>query len=59
MRRQRDSRRCHARCVGLISASVAAARVALVTAPARERAVWVSRIRKLEELEAWASAGVA
>ena len=59
MRRQRDSRRCHARCLGLISASVAAARVALVSAPDRERGVWVSRIRKLEELEAYASVGVA
>jgi hypothetical protein len=59
MRRQRENRRCHTRCLGIIAASVAAARVAATTAPARERWVWMSRLRKLEELEAWASGGVA
>jgi hypothetical protein len=59
MRRQRENRRRHARCVSIISASVSAARVAVATAPAAERWVWMSRLRKLEELEAWASGGVA
>jgi hypothetical protein len=59
MRRQRENRRCHARCLGIIAASVAAARVAVATAPIAERGVWLSRVRKLEELEAWASGGVA
>jgi hypothetical protein len=58
-RRRRESRRCHVRCLEIIAASVAAARVAAATSPARERAVWVSRLRKLEELETWASGGVA
>ncbi len=58
-RRQRESRRCHARCLEILARSVEAARRAVVTAPARERAVWVSRVRKLEELEAWASGGGA
>jgi hypothetical protein len=59
MRRQRESRRCHARCLGIISASVAAARIAVATAPVAERNVWLSRVRKLEELEAWVSGGGA
>jgi hypothetical protein len=59
MRRQRESRRRHARCLAIISASVSAARVAAASAPASERWVWMSRLRKLEELEAWASGGVA
>jgi len=59
MRRRREHRRCHARCLGIISASVAAARVAVTTAPAAERWVWMTRLRKLEELEAWVSGGVA
>jgi hypothetical protein len=59
MRRQRESRRCHARCLGIIAASVAAARTAVATAPMAERGVWIARVRKLEELEAWVSGGVA
>jgi len=59
MRRQRESRRHHARCLGIISASVTAARAAAAIAPPWERGVWLSRVRKLEELEAWASGGGA
>lgn len=59
MRRQRENRRCHSRCLGIIAASVTAARLAVATAPAAERGVWMSRVRKLEELEAWASGGIA
>jgi hypothetical protein len=59
MRRQRENRRCHVRCLGIIAASVDAARTAVAVAPMAERGVWVSRLRKLEELEAWASGGVA
>jgi hypothetical protein len=58
MRRQRESRRRHARCLSIISASVSVARVAAATAPAADRWVWMSRLRKLEELEAWASGGI-
>jgi hypothetical protein len=58
-RRRRESRRRHLRCLEIISSSVAAARVAVATAPAADRGVWVSRLRKLEELEAWASGGGA
>ncbi len=59
MRRQRENRLRHARCLGIIAASVAAARTAVATAPMAERGVWISRVRKLEELEAWVSGGVA
>jgi len=45
--------------LGIITASVAAARLAVATAPLPEREVWVRRVRKLEELEAWVSGGVA
>ena len=59
MRRRRESRRCHARVLGIITASVAAARLAVATAPLPEREVWLRRVRKLEELEAWVNGGVA
>jgi hypothetical protein len=59
MRRQRESQRCHARVLGIITASAAAARLAAVTAPIPEREVWRRRVRKLEELEAWVNGGVA
>lgn len=59
MRRQREGRRCHAQCVALIAASVDAARTALRQAPPNERWVWVARVRKLEELAAYASEGGA
>lgn len=58
MRRQRENRRCHARCCEIISASVVAARAALQVAPPHEVGVWTSRVRKLEELEVWVSEGV-
>jgi len=38
---------------------VAAARVEVATAPVAEREVWLVRLRKLEELEAYASEGMA
>jgi len=34
-------------------------RAAAAIAPPWERGVWLSRVRKLEELEAWASGGGA
>jgi len=55
MRRRRTVRQLHERCVAVVAASVAAARAELATAPIHERAVWVSRVRKLEELEVYAS----
>jgi hypothetical protein len=55
MRRRRTARQLHARCLAIVAASVAAARAELVTAPVRERGVWMSRLRKLEELEVYAS----
>jgi hypothetical protein len=56
MRRRRTARRLHARCLAVLRASVAAARTELARAPARERAVWMARLRKLEELEVYAGA---
>ena len=56
MRRQRVARAVHARCRMLIAASVDAARTELVAAPAREHAVRVARLRKLEQLEEYAGA---
>ncbi len=53
MRRQRENQRCHARCCEIISDSVRAARAALIAAPPHEVPVWISRVRKLEEVEAW------
>jgi hypothetical protein len=57
MRRRQESRRCHARCLGILAESVAAARLAAATAPPPERGVWLRRVRKLEALEAWANGG--
>jgi hypothetical protein len=59
MRRQRESRRRHSRVLCIITASVAAARQAAAVAPVPEREVWLRRVRKLEELEAWVNGGVA
>ncbi|HJQ83217.1 MAG TPA: hypothetical protein VKA21_04015 [Candidatus Binatia bacterium] len=56
MRRQRVAQAVHGRCRMLIAASVAAARSELATAPASERFVRVRRLRKLEQLEQYASA---
>jgi hypothetical protein len=58
MRRRRTAQRLHADCVAILSASVTAARAELVTAPWRERAVRVARLRKLEELESYAVAAL-
>ncbi len=55
MRRRRTARQLHASCLAIVAASVAAARDELVTAPIYERAVRMSRLRKLEELEVYAS----
>ena len=56
MRRQRVARALHVRCRMILAASVVAARAELAIAPAAERWVRVTRLRKLEELEAYASA---
>jgi hypothetical protein len=44
----------HARCLAILEESVAVARTELVWAPAAERGVRVIRLRKLEELHAYA-----
>lgn len=55
MRREREGRAHHARCLDILAASVDAARAALVAADAaHERAVWTRRLRRLEELHDWA-----
>ena len=56
MRRRRVARALHARCRLLIAASVAVARAELAHAPARERAVWTARLRKMEALNDYTSA---
>jgi len=56
MRRRRRAIAVHARCRLILADSVAAAREALVTAPASDRLVRLARLRKLEELEEYASA---
>ena len=56
MRRQRVARAAHARCRVLIAASIEVARIELGTAPASEQRVRIARLRKLEQLEEYASA---
>ena len=56
MRRRRVALAVHARCRLILADSVAAARDDLVTAPVGERRVRLARLRKLEELEEYASA---
>ena len=51
----RDGRRHHAQCLIILAESVGAARAALAAAPAREWDVQAARLRKLEELHAYAS----
>ena len=46
----------HARCREILSATVAHARTNARVARDRDRAIWLARVRKLEELEAWAIA---
>jgi hypothetical protein len=54
--RRRTALPRHARCLAILSASVTVARAELVVAPARERAVRIARLRKLEDLETYAAA---
>ncbi len=56
MRRQRVARAAHVRCRALIAASVASERLELVIAPVGERPVRLARLRKLEQLDEYASA---
>lgn len=56
VRRQRVARAVHARCRVLIAASIEVARAELPAAPSPERAIRIARIRKLEQLEDYASA---
>jgi len=49
-------RAVHATCRGIIADSVGAARADLAVAPPEEWGVRVARLRKLEELEAYAAA---
>jgi hypothetical protein len=57
-RRQRSARALHAVCRGIIATGIARARSELVVAPREEWPVRVRRLRKLEELAAYA-AGIA
>jgi hypothetical protein len=55
-RRRRVARLAHARCLEILGDTVAAARAELGRATAEEWHVRVARLRKLEDLEAYASA---
>ncbi|MGH7895018.1 MAG: hypothetical protein ACREQL_10130 [Candidatus Binatia bacterium] len=55
-RRQRAVRALHAACRRILAASVVAARAELATAPPDEQDVRTTRLRKLEELAAYAAA---
>jgi hypothetical protein len=55
-RRVRAMRTVHAACRRIIEASVASARADLGVAPFDERPIRAARLRKLEELEAYAAA---
>ena len=55
-RRRREAAVLHARCCVVLDHSVAVARAGLVRATGRERAIRLARVRKLEELAAWATA---
>ena len=55
-RRVRTMRAVHATCRRIITDSVGAARAELATAPPHEWGVRAARLRKLEELEAYAAA---
>ena len=56
MRRRRVARAVHARCRELIAAAVETARADLIDAPVAEHGVRIARLRKLEQLEQYASA---
>ena len=55
-RRVRATRAVHAACRRIIADAVVAARDALAAAPPDERSLRIARLRKLEELEAYAAA---
>jgi hypothetical protein len=55
-RRQRAVRVMHATCRRILAASVVAARAELAVAPADEWSIRMARLRKLEELAAYAAA---
>jgi len=55
-RRRHEAFALHARCRVILSDSVRHARAAAHVTHDRERAIWLARLRKLEELEAWAVA---
>ena len=55
-RRVRTMRAVHATCRRIIADAVGAARADLATAPPDEWGIRVARLRKLEELEAYAAA---
>jgi len=55
-RRRARARALHAACRSIIAASVEAARIELARASSRERDLRRSRLRKLEELDAYAAA---
>ena len=55
-RRVRTARSIHAACRRILERTVYAARVDLASAPADEWPVRMARLRKLEELEAYAAA---
>lgn len=56
LRRRRATGAAVAACRRLIAESVSIAREELIAAPARERPMRTARLRKLEELEAYAAA---
>jgi hypothetical protein len=55
-RRRRAARQRHARCLEILTGSVVLAREELAGAPPGERAVRMSRLRKLEELAGYVAA---
>ena len=54
-RRRRLAREQHVQCVEILERSVEAARCELVTAPVSERWIRAARLRKLEDLHAYAA----
>jgi hypothetical protein len=55
-RRRAHARALHAACRRILAQSVAATRAGLASVPERERHVLLARLRKLEELDAYAAA---
>jgi hypothetical protein len=56
MRRRRRAQALQLQCRAILAAAVCQARIELGAAPAAERWVRLARLRKLEELEAYAAA---